>query len=184
MSGLKHHLIIDIDAGVRRFGGKHERYMNSLIKFAEGLPGKKVDWESPDLQREVHSIKGVAGNLGVTSLYNEAIEFEQMIMTGESTEAEYNKFYDTCAAAGRAIAERFDDREQAHGKPLPEGPPNEYAALSSRLIVALKEGDITMSEEVLARFKSKCWPTACNMDRVYKLVESYEFDEALRLLGE
>ena len=104
---MPYHLIMDVEAGVKRFGGKRERYFSSLLSFAQGLPEKKLHHQSLDLQREVHAIKGVSGNLGIISLYNEAICYEQMIKSGESLEETYHGFYDTCAEAGKAILQKF-----------------------------------------------------------------------------
>ena len=183
MSGKSYRFVIDTDAGTKRFGGKRERYMKSLLKFAEGLPGEKLDHASPDLPREVHSIKGVAGNLGITSLYEAAIACEEALKSEDLAEAAYDLFYDICAATGKAILEQFDDRgRQAEEQRLPEGTEIEYDALTFMLRSALEEGDISTAEEVTAELKSKRWPGTLDIVRLCNLVEAYEFDAALRLL--
>ena len=182
MDDSAYNLVVDIDAGIKRFAGKRERYMSSLLKFADSLLSDRSEKESRDQLHEVHSIKGVAGNLGIISLYDAAVKFERLLKSGQAPEKERGRFYDICAATGKAILEQFDNRGNIVEVQLAKGADIEYSVLKSMLARALTEGDISTAEEVVAELRLKNWPGHMNIDQICKLVESYEFDEALKLL--
>ena len=84
---------IDTNLGLRRVGGKRERYESLLRKFAERQAGAAEAIRSAlamgdksTAEREAHSLKGVAGTLGAPALAEQAATVEAMINTGQNVD--------------------------------------------------------------------------------------------------
>ena len=84
---------IDTNLGLKRVGGKRERYEFFLRKFAERQAGAVEAIRSAlavgdksTAEREAHSLKGVAGTLGATTLAEHAATVEAMINTGQNVD--------------------------------------------------------------------------------------------------
>ena len=67
---------IDIEAGVKRFGGKTDRYYKALRAYAMGLEEDDRPMDDVLSQKnaeesaaKIHTIKGVTGNMGAVALY-------------------------------------------------------------------------------------------------------------------
>ncbi len=87
-AAVEDEIILGIDhlTGISRFNGKRELYYRSLFKFVRELPEQDAPfsyYQSPDTadeaRRYIHTIKGVAGNLGMTTFYNAIVEFEKVL---------------------------------------------------------------------------------------------------------
>lgn len=70
---------IDYDAGLRRFVGKRELYEKYLGQFVEdthaGDAKKALEAQNyPEVLEQVHALKGLAGTLGFSSLYDISAE--------------------------------------------------------------------------------------------------------------
>ncbi|MEA4816148.1 MAG: Hpt domain-containing protein [Lachnospiraceae bacterium] len=71
---------INYEEGLKRFLGNHEMYERMLVVFINDENFKNAKKNIKDKNYEalfscVHEIKGMSGNLSLTSLYNEASEF-------------------------------------------------------------------------------------------------------------
>ena len=80
---------IDTDGGLKRLGGKRERYEQLLRKFAMRQAGTVEDMRtalaSGDVataERDAHSLKGSAATLGVDRVAEEARKAEAAIKSG------------------------------------------------------------------------------------------------------
>lgn len=94
---------IDYENALRRFAGKEMLYEKYLVKFKEDkhLELALQAWERADCEemlKAVHTMKGVAGTLGMTALYQacsrvvtaiRAEEFENMDRLVEKVKTEY-----------------------------------------------------------------------------------------------
>jgi len=93
----------ELDAVLERLGGNEELFLRLLTKFRETygdtrprlealLTGSKYE----DAHCLVHSVKGVAANLGIMQLYRYAIELETRMKAGsfDSLAAEKAQFLD------------------------------------------------------------------------------------------
>lgn len=88
---LKNHNF-DVESAIERFAGKVELY-NKYIKLfteevtyyqlEEAVKEKKIDLA----ELYVHSLKGLAGNLGVNSVYNASCIMLKEIRTGDKNKA-------------------------------------------------------------------------------------------------
>jgi HPt (histidine-containing phosphotransfer) domain-containing protein len=80
---------IDTESGLKRLGGKRERYEALLRKFAERQAGT-VDairaalacGDATAAEREAHSLKGAAATLGADALADDAASAEVAIKSG------------------------------------------------------------------------------------------------------
>lgn len=82
----------DVDGAIERFSGKtdlYDKYIRlfteeqSFHKLYESVKEKKYD----DVELHVHSLKGLAGNLGVNSVYNATCIMLKEIRTGDKEKA-------------------------------------------------------------------------------------------------
>jgi two-component system sensor histidine kinase/response regulator len=85
---------IDTEAGLKRLGGRRERYESLLRKFAARQAGTidsiRASLSSGDIiaaQREAHTLKGSAATLGANILADEAAKAEAAIKSGHEVEA-------------------------------------------------------------------------------------------------
>jgi putative two-component system response regulator len=89
---------IDVESGVKRFGGKEDRYLKALRSFAKGLEtddrpmsGALCGENAEAFAAKIHTIKGVAGNMGAVVLHEAISEFEKTLRTGNPDEGLYGK---------------------------------------------------------------------------------------------
>jgi len=84
---------LDVKAGLEIVSGKEKLYRKLLTKFERDYSNFtgiiKRAWEngSPELaEREAHTIKGVAGNIGAKSIYKSAGKIETAIRNGDNAD--------------------------------------------------------------------------------------------------
>src|SRR5262249_45041190 len=84
----------DTDAGLKRLGGKRERYESLLRKFAarqagtvESIRGSLRGGDIAAAERGAHSLKGSAATLGADILSEEAAKAEAAIKSGREVDA-------------------------------------------------------------------------------------------------
>lgn len=88
---------VDVDATLKRFMGKEALFMKFIVKFAddESCKGIRAGLENRDAQatfERAHSLKGVAGNLGITPVYTLAAQIADLFRgKQEAEEAELNQ---------------------------------------------------------------------------------------------
>ncbi len=82
---------IDVDDGLRRVNGKQDVYQRVLLRIRTDYADARADIErlldddtAEEAQRLVHSIKGVAGNVGAKDLQAAAAAVEAAIRSGQS----------------------------------------------------------------------------------------------------
>ena len=84
---------IDTNLGLKRIGGKRERYESLLRKFAgqqagaiEAIRAALSIGDASTAEREAHSLKGAASTLGATDLAEHAAKVEAAIKTGQGVD--------------------------------------------------------------------------------------------------
>lgn len=88
---------VDVDATLKRFMGKDALFMKFFVKFADDGACKEIrtGLENRDIQtifERAHSLKGVAGNLGITPVYNLAAQISDLFRgKQDATEAELDQ---------------------------------------------------------------------------------------------
>jgi two-component system, sensor histidine kinase and response regulator len=99
---------IDTDSGVRRIGGKRDRYYLLLRKFAareaqavEVIRSAIATGDTSTAERTAHSLKGAASTLGVNALAAVAAGAETALKAGRSLDEEL----DSLARSLRSVVE-------------------------------------------------------------------------------
>jgi two-component system, sensor histidine kinase and response regulator len=84
---------IDTNLGLKRIGGKRQRYESLLHKFAgqqagaaETIRAAVSVGDASTAEREAHSLRGAASTLGATDLAEQAAKVETAIKTGQSVD--------------------------------------------------------------------------------------------------
>ncbi len=137
----------DMDAGLDRLSGNSRSYANLLKRFADDYRDAAKELarllDSGDmeaLRHQVHSIKGVAGNLGAAEVESAARDMEQAIVQGEKDLADrLGKLASALAPPLEVLARFFVEQAQPLGgvfsgekaPPLPEGALDRLAELLS-----------------------------------------------------
>lgn len=105
---------VDTTSGLRRLGGKRERYEALLRKFAEKQAGTviavRVALNAGDLsgaEREVHSLKGAAATLGAVTLSEVASDAEAALKAGTDVDKTLQTLASSLDALVKAIRARL-----------------------------------------------------------------------------
>jgi HPt (histidine-containing phosphotransfer) domain-containing protein len=107
---------VDTTGGLKRSGGKRERYESLLRKFAEKQAGTvmavREALEAGDLsaaEREVHSLKGAAATLGAVVLSGAASNVEAALKAGTDVDEKLESLASSLDALVQAINTRLPD---------------------------------------------------------------------------
>jgi two-component system, sensor histidine kinase and response regulator len=100
----------DIDSGVRRIGGKRDRYYLLLRKFAaqeakavETIRSALVAGDKTLAERTAHSLKGAASTLGVNALAAAAASVEAALKASRSLDGELDTLSQSLTAVVEAV---------------------------------------------------------------------------------
>lgn len=107
---------IDTEAGVKRLGGKRERYESLLRKFAAKQSGSVVAvrtalaaGDHAGAERELHSLKGAAGSLGAIAIAERVAECEHALKEGGDVEPSLKTLEESLTAGVAAIRSRLPE---------------------------------------------------------------------------
>jgi CheY-like chemotaxis protein/HPt (histidine-containing phosphotransfer) domain-containing protein len=91
---------VDTEAGIKRFAGKTDWYLRELRAFARGLETDAAPMEtalSPENVKttleKLHTLKGVAGNMAATALYDALAAFEASQRNGNPDRGLYEAIW-------------------------------------------------------------------------------------------
>lgn len=183
---------IDRDEGLRRVGGNAALYRQLLTQFideySDAAARLTTSWRQGDSEaagRLAHAIKGVAGNLGAVALYAAAAALETALNKAPADqEKEIAGFQERFAA-------KLDEcltimREYLQEEPVPAEPPAALPTGQCRktLCALLADAD----SEALRFFAAtkESFLAAYDRGRIEKIakeLDSFDFDEALKLLN-
>jgi PAS domain S-box-containing protein len=180
---------LDVVVGLRRVNGKTALYREMLLQFVQHqaehdgqLRGALAAADKTQLSRQLHTLKGVLGNLGADALHQQAAELESALLKDELATAALAGFLDALAALAEAIRQ---------GVPVPAGEApaaspstsGETAAILARLAGYLADQDgaaIDYLVDHLAAIRAAL-PGAAG-EAFEKAVRDYEFRSALDIL--
>jgi HPt (histidine-containing phosphotransfer) domain-containing protein len=107
---------IDTNLGLKRIGGKRERYESLLRKFAgkqagavEAIRAAFSVGDSSTAEREAHSLKGAASTLGATALAENAAKAEAAVKTGHGIDEALESLSHSLVAVVMAIRAALPD---------------------------------------------------------------------------
>lgn len=186
---------IDVKTGLARVRGNQNLYRNLLVKFKRDF--SKADEEisyllgkndkAPELQRLIHTLKGVSGTVGAMDLYV-AVENLEKVISNNTLEEVDSLLGDLTQNLTKVmgVLDTLDQGEKAsETQPArPIGSLENLLPLLSTLKPYLEEGTPKKCKEVLAELKTYQWPDEVQHDIVVlnDQARSYKFSGALKTL--
>lgn len=89
-------IVLDVENGIERLGGNKSLYIHLLKKFNENLIKDFPRFEKAlsenaikDIHGEIHTLKGVAGNLSATALYEGCSALDASLKSGLQVQVLY-----------------------------------------------------------------------------------------------
>lgn len=180
---------IDVEDGLRRVSGNRKLYRNILLKFKESqadameqLDRALADDEIELAQRIIHTLKGVAGNLGAKTLFAAAGTCEKLIIKGRDMDSE------------KALMQQELERVLGSLKELTEAAVTTDQANKEVDLVALepllKELEVCLREDDTAaagifdtiREQHPGIQSIMDISAINKAISQYDFEEALDIL--
>nr|WP_207168385.1 hybrid sensor histidine kinase/response regulator [Thiocystis violacea] len=180
---------LDTKRGLMRTGGNRVLYLDLLLKFRTQYRATQTtlqghldnrDWEQA--MRYAHTLKGLAGTLGMDAVATAALAMEQCAKSEDAGAA--NKLSDLIE-----VLQPILDQLRALNEPAPAEPtttptsPEEAAQHLQRIRALLAEGDIEAADlwrEHADAFAQRL-PFA-TLQRIKHAMDSFDFDNALMLL--
>jgi two-component system sensor histidine kinase/response regulator len=187
---------LDTAAGLRRVGGNRALYLRLLHQFADGqadavqrIEAALAGGRQEEAERAAHTVRGVAGNMGLTALHAAATTLEETLRHGGDVTA-------ALAAFGAELGARVAALRAAWGAPAAEAPatqamppPAVDAAEAARHAQAfarlLAESD-AQAEEYLGEHRAAL-TQVCGSEAlagIVRAVQGFDFDAALETVRE
>ncbi len=176
--------------GVARFGGNKEKYISTLLKFAKGLnenplmPFEKAILEEnfDTTKRLVHTLKGSAGNLSISTIYKSALEFEKTLIENNPDKELYLELINACKTANQKITSKLEIKSSEDVKEV--GSFEERVALLEELSINLTKFDAQVCDSIVEKLKQKQWEGIDSqlLEKLYLMVEDYEYEDAMELI--
>lgn len=182
---------LNVDSGLKTTQGNRNLYVKILNRYVSGqnqfaeVFQQSVDLDDSELsQRLAHTLKGVAGNIGATQVYQAATQLEQAcIQRGDDIEYHYQQVlalhHPLLTALEHYLHEEVSDAVND------ELDIEKVAKLFETLNEYLQDFD-TDAVEVIDQLEPLCKGTqlADSIKRLSRLVANYDFDGALTQLLE
>jgi polar amino acid transport system substrate-binding protein len=179
---------INTETGLVRVGGNTILYLKILRRFqasqadvVERIQAALKVSDRATAEREVHTLKGVSGNIGAQALHLATIELETAIQQQEND----------CDAAFTVLSSNLQtvlaslasiETSETESKKISAAPDVVINLLANlKTLLADDDGDaIEIMEELLTMFKGS--PQEKQLKITSDLIESYEFESALKEL--
>ena len=186
---LADHLAIT--TGLNRAGGKLSVYLRMLHSYREhfdsfepALRQELQAGELSDARRRIHNLKGVAGTLGATRLYDLSRQFEKQLSTSAKPaglEALLQEHQELCT--------RIDQLPTLAATPsassLPAGTSAELHALLTQIKALALNHQARQVKECLGQLQQKSWPP-CYVEQLQELqrqLETFQYSAATDMIN-
>jgi two-component system sensor histidine kinase/response regulator len=178
---------LDRAAGLQRVAGNVVLYERLLKQFAERIENRKetfADLLSADLERclqEIHSLRGVAANLGANRVEYFAAEIEQRLRE-KGLQADANDLFDSLEAALTVVckASRLADSDSLNSRHSSGEP---LSSLVEKLTMMLNESDGEAQDWTMEHADVLREGLGQSFSAVEYAVQQYDYDAALKLLN-
>ncbi len=169
---------INFEEGLARFGGNVERYNKTLLGFAKEYEELRTYDNVEELKRYLHTLKGVAGNLGITEVYLLAKSAETDLRNADRLDKLSEKTRQVC----KNIHENVSLPETVIIKSS-DGTANEYLEYIKKLREAILISNPSECEACIKKLAETRWIGIAeyNLDMLAQAIESYDFDAALSI---
>lgn len=178
---------LDVGEGLNRVGKNEKLYINLLQKFAIGQSGVKEKVSEALAQddvegatRMVHTLKGVAGNIGAKEIYLMAQKWEQALKDGEldfSSDLP-EKLEALCAQIIDLLPEEKQEGDMANSA-LTEVEKEKISPSLSKLKSLLEEDD-TQAVDVMDELEEMVPALSGALAPVRKSMSAYDYPDALK----
>ncbi|WP_373498589.1 Hpt domain-containing protein, partial [Desulfococcus sp.] len=186
---------ISVAGGLARVGGNEALYRSLLKKFyqenkaiAARIKDALKDRDRQSARRMLHTLKGVAGNIGAAALYEAGAALESALDGADPAEtAERLSRFESALGTvictletAAALTGPEGDGAPPDGMPLAAG---DMAALRGLLLEMrphLLKGKPIPLKRIMAEINTRTWPDAVNsgVATIGRLVDKYRFREA------
>jgi HPt (histidine-containing phosphotransfer) domain-containing protein len=182
---------IDTESGLARVGGNKKLYRKLLVKLRtdysnsteeikEAIKNNKLD----DAERFAHTVKGVAGNIGVDNLQKTAADLEAGIRERKADEYE-NLLNDFSEELDRVITTLQDLKSEEENKKeeaidTVSKSPEELVELLVQLTEQIKTRKPKKCAPVIDQISGVSWPEPFDdkIKEIIKLIGKYKFKDA------
>ena len=185
---------IDIHWGIERIGGNKKLYRKLLIDFVDNhgnaiqlLEDGIASGDDEAVRREVHTLQGVAGNIGANELQQAAKEMESKLLDGEIQKIEdipetfrihYENLIKGLSVYADSVREEVssvEEQEQSYSLKHTA----DTTAILVRLEKMLAEGDTAAGQlvEEIGRIQKDA-ELQDNLNLIAEHIASYDFDKA------
>lgn len=181
---------VDVNAGIQRVNGDRHLYINLLKKYIDQFSETETELhkelklkQQEDAVRRIHTLKGVAGSLGVTALYKLAGELEGQLGKGEKLSAlegmvaQHNQFL--------AALKNLPERDQASTKSDKlHGSDSELQTILEQILSPLESLQVQNIKQLLEQIQKKAWSEKYSdqLVRLEEQVDRYQFSLATELV--
>ncbi len=187
---------IDLNWGLERIGGNRSLFLKLLDEFVanhrdtiQKIRMLLAKGQSDDARRVLHTLKGVAGNIGARTLQQEAEKLEQVLVEKEAVEVRLpNSFDKAFNALLNGLSMLLHDKKSVpsiaaeDAQVVPEGDRDD---LFMQLQQMLREGNPD-ARKLLKQLEQFALETnqQKHLEQINARLNEYDFDNALLLLEE
>lgn len=187
---------LDVRLGLRRAGGNRELYLSILRKFAAGF-ASAGDAIRSDIQsrrtaealRHVHTLKGVAGNIGATGLQAEAASLEECLREEAPCDEALDSVLRHLGQLLWALSSALPPEEETAAPTRADesgaaGKAEELKEFLEQLKEPLLKRQPRPCREILEELGKKPWPDEFRapLEDLRRQVSKYRFNEAFATL--
>ena len=189
---------IDTRSGLKRVGGNLKLYKKLLVKLytdyphaAEEIRAALEEKDQELAQRLAHTVKGVAGNLGVDDLETKAQALETAIKKGDFEDSgqrltPFAQSLNSVMAVLKAFSEPPEgaDPKAASKQEYAEANPEQLLALLEELLPLVKKRKAKPCKEIAGEISGLACPEALasDMEELVRQIGRYKFKDALPIL--
>src|SRR6478672_3388427 len=182
---------IDVKSALKRTGGNRKRYVALLRRFAQ-QQASTVDeirkalsmGDAATAERAAHSLKGVAGTLGATTLSETAAKAETAIKTGQGIDTALTSLFAGLGAAVRAIRAALPEEIPTNGGGGASRDPRTVVKPLTQLKRLLETDDGEAADFMIdARSDLSGVLTPTEIETLSELVGDFDFEAALKCLS-
>jgi HPt (histidine-containing phosphotransfer) domain-containing protein len=186
---------VNMSDGLNRVAGNRRLYRDLLSQFATKQAGAGAEialaldqGDGQLAERTAHTVKGVAGNLGITGVQSAAQSLEKAIRESQETvPALLDQFAAALRVQTAAIAKALEGSACEPPPPSPVQPFNEEKAALAidrlRTLLAASDGDAQDAFEGLQAAVAEIVDKQ-HFDALHEAINNFEFDAALAALDE
>ncbi len=162
----------DTKSGIARFAGKEVLYYKSLLKFIENYYDVPKSDDQEEDRRMVHTVKGVAGNLGINQLFELAKELLGDL-TNQSVREKYLQVFDEVADIIQKNIKIINSPETIRTNDTKDVLIKQLDAL----VIAINSYQIEICESIINKLSTTNWDVSTQIDftPLNIAVENYDY---------